>query len=69
MRSSEPPKSQRTIPVTCRTHGAETFCNLRMSKTGDKITLDPHVTGACVVELDQPAATTVRDTLTEWLGD
>jgi hypothetical protein len=62
-------ENRRTIQVTCRTHvGAKGFCNLRMTKTGDKITCDPHVTGACVIELDEDAATAVRDTITEWLG-
>lgn len=61
---------RRTIPVTCRIegHSCRGFCNLRVTKTGGAITLDPHVTGACVIELDERAATTLRDVLTEWLG-
>jgi hypothetical protein len=30
--------------------------------------LDPHVTGSCVLELDELEATAMRDQLTEWLG-
>jgi hypothetical protein len=62
-------RNRRTIPSTCRTHGGgRGFCNLRLTKIGGNIVLDPHVTGSCVIELDQDQATAVRDTLTEWLG-
>ena len=39
-----------------------------MTKVGGRITLDPHATGACVIELDEAEASAVRDTITEWLG-
>ncbi len=39
-----------------------------MTKVGGTITLDPHATGACVIELDEAEATAVRDQLTGWLG-
>jgi hypothetical protein len=32
------------------------------------IVFDPHVTGACVISLDEEGAMTLRDILTEWLG-
>ena len=43
------------------------FCNLRLTKVGDSIVLDPHVADCCVIELDQDQARAVRDTLIEWL--
>jgi hypothetical protein len=50
------------------THGgAEGFTNLVMRRLDGVIELDPHATGACVLRLDQDAATAVRDTITEWL--
>lgn len=39
-----------------------------MTKVGGVTVLDPHVTGQCVLELDETAATAMRDQLTEWLG-
>lgn len=68
---SPPPSGQRqrTIPVTCRVHsGAAGFCNLRVSKVDGDIVLDPHVTGACVIVLNEEAATALTGTIVEWLG-
>jgi len=60
---------RRLIPATCRTHGgARGFCNLRLTKEDGTVLLDPHVTGACVIELDETAATQILDVLGEWLG-
>lgn len=60
---------RRTIPTTCRTHGGPRgFTNLRVSKVNGDIVLDPHVTGACVIVLDETAATALFDALGEWLG-
>jgi hypothetical protein len=39
-----------------------------MSKIDGTIVLDPHVTGACVLELNETAATAVHELLGEWLG-
>jgi hypothetical protein len=59
----------RTIPVTCETHdGCRGFGNLRVRRHGGDIVLDPHVTGACVIVLDEKAATALFDLLGEWLG-
>jgi hypothetical protein len=44
------------------------FTNVVLTKRGGEIELDPHATGACVLRLDEAAATAVRDTITEWLG-
>lgn len=61
--------NHRTVSATCQTHGGcKGFCNLRLTKVGGEITLDPHVTGCCVIRLDETEAGAVRDTLTEWLG-
>ncbi len=61
-------RDRRTIPTTCRTHGAAGFCNLRVSKVNGNIVLDPHVDGSCVLELNEAAATALFDVLGEWLG-
>lgn len=59
----------RTIPVTYQTHGgSRRFCNLRVRRQRGDIVLDPHVTGACVIVLDETAATALFDLLGEWLG-
>lgn len=71
MGTEQPPRddNRRTIPTTCQTHpGARGFCNLRMTKVDGSIVLDPHLTGSCVIELDEDSATAVRDTITDWLG-
>lgn len=60
---------RRTIPATCRIHGGpQGFCNLRVSKANGDIVLDPHVSGACVIVLDETAAAALFDALGEWLG-
>ncbi len=56
-----------TILATCQAHGARGFCNLRVSKAGGDIVLDPHVSGGCVVVLDEAAATALLHVLGEWL--
>jgi hypothetical protein len=61
--------NRRTIPATCNTHGtARGFCNLVMTKEAGNIQFNPHATGSCVIEIDEAAATQIRDQLTEWLG-
>lgn len=60
---------RKVIPATCALHrGPVGFTNLLVSKRAGTIVLDPHVTGSCVISLDEDGATTLRDTLTEWLG-
>jgi hypothetical protein len=60
--------NRRVIEVTCSTHGGPAgFTNPVMRKVDGVIELDPHATGACVLRLDQDAATAVRDMITEWL--
>ncbi len=45
---------RRAIPATCQLHrGAVGFTNLMVSKRGRTIVLDPHVTGSCVISLDE----------------
>lgn len=51
------------------------FVNLAIRKVvtpspsvSDFIELDPHVTGTCVIRLDEAAATQLFDLLGEWLG-
>ena len=67
--AAAPVSGRRVIHATCIRHGgARGFTNVVMSKVGGRITLDPHATGACVIELDEVEATAVRDQLTGWLG-
>lgn len=70
MSDPQPPRdgNHRTISTTCQTHGGSGFCNLRVSKAGGDITLDPHVAGRCVIVLDEAAATQLFGVLGEWLG-
>jgi hypothetical protein len=64
----------RTIPITCRIHGARGFCNLRITRVDDgdmelHVELHPHDgTDACVSVLDETAANALFDVLGEWLG-
>ncbi|MDQ3760785.1 MAG: hypothetical protein M3460_03555 [Actinomycetota bacterium] len=61
--------NRRVIPTTCSLHGGcRGFTNLVVSQRGGDIVLDPHATGACVLRLDEDAASVLRDLLTEWLG-
>jgi hypothetical protein len=62
-------RNRRVIPATCTTHGGTRgFTNLVMRKLDGEIEFDPHAVGACVLRLDEQAATQVRDQITEWLG-
>ncbi|MGH3672733.1 MAG: hypothetical protein ACRDSH_19230 [Pseudonocardiaceae bacterium] len=65
-----PPRpDRRVIHASCTKHGGSRgFANLVMTHSGGQITLDPHVTGQCVLQLDEAEATAMRDALTEWLG-
>lgn len=57
------------IPASCALHrGPTRFTNLVIRRLDGDIQLDPHATGACVLNLDEDAAIALRDTLTEWLG-
>ncbi len=67
--ATKPVRTRKVIHATCTRHGGSRgFTNLVMTKIGGRITLDPHATGACVIELDEAEATAVWDQLTEWLG-
>ncbi|MGB6164454.1 MAG: hypothetical protein WCF33_17700 [Pseudonocardiaceae bacterium] len=60
---------RKAIPATCGLHrGPMGFANLMISKQGDSFVLDPHVTGECLIPLNEQSAKALRDTLTEWLG-
>lgn len=68
-----PQANRRAVGITCAMHrGPRGFANLVLEKQlkpdGAEIILDPHVTGACVMILDEDAAAVVRDALIEWLG-
>ncbi|MBV9141427.1 MAG: hypothetical protein JO115_11005 [Pseudonocardiales bacterium] len=59
---------QQLIPVTCSMHyGAPNFTNLMVTKRGNRIIFDPHVTGSCVIVLEESAATSLFDLLSRWL--
>ncbi|MEO7195476.1 MAG: hypothetical protein ABIZ05_11750 [Pseudonocardiaceae bacterium] len=60
---------RKAIPATCSLHrGPVGFANLMVSVDNGTIVFDPHVTGSCVITLDEPGACLLRDLLTEWLG-
>jgi hypothetical protein len=63
------PANRRAIGVTCAVHqGPRGFTNLVVEKQGDKIIFDPHVTGECVIILDEPAGRILLYALKDWLG-
>jgi hypothetical protein len=73
-RSTDPPLTPRAgerrgvIPPSCALdRGPAEFANLLVSMRGGTIKLDPQVTGACVIELEEDSAWVLRDKLTEWL--
>lgn len=66
---TKPIGTRRVIHATCTKHGgSREFTNVVVTQHGGEIELDPHATGACVLRLDEDAATAIRDTITEWLG-
>jgi hypothetical protein len=66
-RSARP--RRKAIPATCALHrGPMGFANLMVSVIDGKLVFDPHVTGSCLITLDEDVACVLRDVLTEWLG-
>ncbi len=62
-------ENRRAIPVRCLAHGgSEGLSVLRVERHGEEIVLAPHVSGACVIILDEAAAATLFDVLGMWLG-
>ena len=60
---------RKAIPATCALHrGPIGFANLMVSLQGRSVAFDPHVTGECVITLQEQSAKALRDILTEWLG-
>jgi hypothetical protein len=67
--SSDSRDRRTAIPATWGLHRAPVgFINLVVSKRDGSMVLDPGVTGACVISLDEEGTTTLRNLLTEWLG-
>jgi hypothetical protein len=61
--------NRRVIDVYCSVHGgARGFTPLVCTKRDDVIELNPHVTGQCVIILDEKAVSELFDALGEWLG-
>jgi hypothetical protein len=59
---------RRVIPASCALdRGPAGLANLVVSQRGATITLDPQVTGACVITLYEDSAGVLRDKLIEWL--
>ena len=69
-------RNRRVIHATCMLHkGPIGFVNLAVRKieassamAPNYIEFDPHVTGTCVIRLDDTAATELFHLLGEWLG-
>jgi len=60
---------RKGIPATCALHrGPMGFINLMISKQGESFVLDPHVTGECLITLNENSVKELRDVVTEWLG-
>lgn len=62
-------EDRRAIPVSCALHrGPRGFANLVVERKRDgEIVFDPHVTGGCVIILDEDAATALFEVLRTWL--
>ncbi len=61
--------NRRVINVSCTQRGGSRgFTNLVIRKRDGDIELDPHVTGGCVILLDEDGARTLSEALQEWLG-
>jgi hypothetical protein len=62
-------ENRKAIPVSCALHrGPRGFANLVVEHKRDgEIVLDPHATGACVIILDEDAATALFEVLRTWL--
>jgi hypothetical protein len=64
-----PACTRRVIHGSCTLHrGPIGFTNLVVTKHDQIIEFDPHVTGACVIRLEQHEARALRDALTQWLA-
>lgn len=62
-------RRRKAIPATCGVHhGPIGFANLLVSMQSGSIVLDPHVTGECVIALDEEGATALCNTVLRWLG-
>jgi hypothetical protein len=60
---------RRVIHASCTQHGGSRgFTNLVVSKHDGDIELDPHITGGCVILLDEDGARSLSEALQEWLG-
>jgi hypothetical protein len=62
-------RRRKAIPATCQLHRSPIgFANLMVSKHDDgTIVFAPHVTGSCVISLDEEGARKLCDLLTAWL--
>jgi hypothetical protein len=59
---------RKAIPATCALHpGPMGFTNLMVNMHEETIVLDPHVTGCCVIMLDEAGARALCNALMEWL--
>lgn len=62
-------RRRKAIPATCQLHrGPIGFANLMVSEQDGSITFDPHVTGSCVITIDEEGARTLHNLPAEWLG-
>lgn len=62
--------NRRVIHASCTCAGvARGFANLVVRKLPNgHIEIDPHVTGTCVLTLDEEDSRVLREALGEWLG-
>ncbi|MGH3846877.1 MAG: hypothetical protein ACRDS0_36460 [Pseudonocardiaceae bacterium] len=63
-------ENRRVIPASCTCAGiARGFTNLVIRRLPNgHIELDPHVTGTCVLTLDEDSSRGLHEALGDWLG-
>jgi hypothetical protein len=62
-----PGERRKALPASCELEqGPEEPATLIVSTHRGMIKLDPQVTGACVITLDEDSACVLRDKLTDW---
>ncbi|MBV9161181.1 MAG: hypothetical protein JO281_06455 [Pseudonocardiales bacterium] len=62
-------RSTVALHATCMLHqGPAGFANLVVRKLNGVIEFDPHVTGSCVIRLDEAVARQLLEVLGKWLG-
>lgn len=63
-------RTRRVISATCAVHpGTPRFTNLEVTWDGEHLSLRPHATGACVLQLNEAEASELYVFIEEMLGE